>query len=47
MDAIQSGTKKGPKIMNAAFHELDEKEVEALLNYYASGPEGADEGPQS
>jgi len=47
MDALQSGTKKGPKVMNAAVHELQQNEVEALLNYYASGPDGVVESPQS
>lgn len=36
MDALRSGERQGPKVMNAAIHELADREVEALLNYYAS-----------
>ena len=40
MDALRSGTRKGPKVMNTSIHNLNENEVEALLQYYASQQEG-------
>jgi len=37
--AVRAGTRKGPKMMNQKIHGLEDIEVEALLNYYASrGP---------
>lgn len=39
MESLRSGERQGPKVMNAAIHELDDREVEALLNYYASQQE--------
>lgn len=36
MEALRSGERRGPKVMNAAIHELDDREAEALLNYYAA-----------
>lgn len=38
MNALKAGTKQGPEVMNAAIQELDEQDVEALLNFYASRP---------
>jgi len=35
MDALRAGERQGPKVMNAAIHALEAREVEALLNYYA------------
>lgn len=40
MDALQAGTKEGPKVMNEAIRQLEDQEVEALLNYYASEQPG-------
>ncbi len=39
MDALRTGARKGPKVMNAAIHDLEGRDVEALLNYYASQQE--------
>lgn len=36
MDALRSGTREGPTMMNEAIKKLDHGEAEALLNYYAS-----------
>ena len=36
MRAIQDGTKKGPIVMNETIVELEEDEIEALIQYYAS-----------
>lgn len=47
MEALKSGSKQGPKVMNAAIHELDEREIEALLNYYASRPYLEGDSPAS
>ena len=46
MDALQSGTRKGPKVMNAAIHDLQQNEIEALLNYYAENGHGGGEHAQ-
>lgn len=40
MEALKSGDRRGPKVMNAAIHELDSGEIEALMNYYASQGNG-------
>jgi sulfide dehydrogenase cytochrome subunit len=38
LNAIRSGTRHGPKMMNEPLRQLDDAAVEALLNYYASEP---------
>ncbi|HMB60803.1 MAG TPA: c-type cytochrome [Xanthomonadales bacterium] len=36
LDQIRNGQRKGPKVMNDAIATLDDEEIEALLNFYAS-----------
>lgn len=36
MEAVRTGVRHGPKMMNEPLRQLDDAAVEALLNYYAS-----------
>lgn len=37
--AVHDGRRKGPKVMNAPIRALDEQDIEALVNFYASRQE--------
>jgi sulfide dehydrogenase cytochrome subunit len=41
LETLQSGKRRGPKVMNAAIHEMNDEEIEGLLNFYASQQEGS------
>jgi sulfide dehydrogenase cytochrome subunit len=36
LEAVRTGARRGPKMMNEPLRQLDDGDVEALLNYYAS-----------
>ena len=40
LGAVREGTRRGPKMMNEPLRSLGEKELEALLNFYARGARG-------
>lgn len=41
MQALRSGDRHGPKVMNEAIETLDDQEIEALLHFYASARDEA------
>jgi sulfide dehydrogenase cytochrome subunit len=40
LQAIRAGERKGPREMDGPIRKLDDEDLEALLNYYASPPDG-------
>lgn len=41
LESLRSGKRRGPKVMDAAIHEMNDEEIEGLLNFYASQQEGS------